>query len=66
MPDSHLPVRCEQGHHEEAVTLAVDALAIAQEYKQIEFIPEAEAMLEQARANAQKTRNLAPSLFRRR
>ncbi len=48
-------VRCENGHHQEAVTLAAAALAIAKEYQQIEFIPEAEAMLQQARANAVKT-----------
>lgn len=44
-------VRCKQGHHQDAVTLAADALAIAKEYKQIEFVPEAEAVLQQARAN---------------
>lgn len=49
-------IRCEHGHHQEAVTLATDALAIAKEYQQIEFIPEAEAMLQQARANAVKTK----------
>ncbi|HEU5406464.1 MAG TPA: tetratricopeptide repeat protein, partial [Nitrospira sp.] len=49
-------VRCEHGHHQEAVTLTADALAIAREYQQIEFIPEAEAMLQQARANAVKTK----------
>lgn len=49
-------VRCEHGRHQEAVTLAADALAIAKEYKQIEFIPEAEAMLQQARDNAVKTK----------
>lgn len=48
--------RCERGHHEEAVMLAADALAIAKEFKQIEFIPEAEAILQQARANAEKTK----------
>lgn len=45
--------RCKHGHHREAVTLAADALALAKEYKQIEFVPEAEAVLRQARANAQ-------------
>lgn len=48
--------RCERGHHQEAVMLAADALAIAKEFKQVEFIPEAEAMLQQARANAVKTK----------
>ncbi len=45
-------VRCKHGHHHEAVTLATDALALAKEYKQIEFVPEAEAVLQQARATA--------------
>ncbi|MDF0675820.1 MAG: hypothetical protein P0120_16025 [Nitrospira sp.] len=45
-------VRCKHGHHQEAVTLAADALAIAKDYKQIEFVPEAEAVLQQAQANA--------------
>ncbi|MDF0664554.1 MAG: hypothetical protein P0119_00615 [Nitrospira sp.] len=45
-------VRCQHGHHQEAVALAADALALAKEYKQIEFVPEAEAVLQQARANA--------------
>lgn len=49
-------VRCEHGHHQEAVALATDALAIAKEHQQIEFIPEAEAMLQQARANVAKTK----------
>lgn len=48
-------VRCEHGHHQEAVTLAADALAIAKKYNQVEFIPEAEALLQQARAGAAKT-----------
>jgi hypothetical protein len=38
------------------VVLAADALAIAKEFKQIEFIPEAEAILQQARANTEKTK----------
>jgi len=49
-------VKCRQGQHEEAALLASDALAIAQKHKRLEFIPEAEAMLEQARANAQKNK----------
>ncbi|UVT15807.1 MAG: hypothetical protein H8K04_18730 [Nitrospira sp.] len=40
-------VRCEHGHHQEAVTLASDALAIAQKLKRVDFIPEARAVLQQ-------------------
>ncbi len=40
-------VRCEHGYHQEAVTLASDALAIAQKLKRIDFIPEAKAVLQQ-------------------
>jgi cytochrome c-type biogenesis protein CcmH/NrfG len=50
-------VRCQHGRHEEAALLASDALAIAQKHQRIEFIPEAEAMLQQARANAVKTKD---------
>lgn len=49
-------VKCQRGHHEEAVTLASDALNIAQQLKQADFIPEAEAMLQQARANGIKAK----------
>jgi tetratricopeptide (TPR) repeat protein len=47
-------VRCEHGRHHEAVTLASDALAIAQKDNQADFIPEARAVLEQLQANATK------------
>jgi len=47
-------VRCEHGRHQEAVTLATDALALAQQYNRPDFIPEARAMLEQLQANATK------------
>jgi cytochrome c-type biogenesis protein CcmH/NrfG len=47
-------VWCEHGRHQEAVTLASDALAIAKEQKQTEFIPEATAVLAQVRTNATK------------
>lgn len=49
-------VRCERGQHDEAAALASTALAIAQTQKQMDFIPEAEAMLQQARVNAAKTK----------
>lgn len=45
-------VRCERGRHQEAMTLASDALAIARRHKRVEFIPEARAVLQQLRANA--------------
>ncbi len=48
-------VRCQHGRHEEAALLASDALAIAKKHNRIEFIPEAEAVLQQARSNAAKT-----------
>lgn len=47
-------VRCEHGRHHEAVTLASDALVIAQQHQQADFIPEARAVLEQLQANADK------------
>jgi hypothetical protein len=49
-------VRCERGQHAEAAVLASAALVIAQKQKQIDFIPEAEAMLQQAKANAAKNK----------
>jgi len=48
-------VRCEHGHHQEAVTLASDALAIAQKLKRIDFIPEAKAVLQQLLAKSGNT-----------
>ena len=47
-------VRCERGHHHEAMMLASDALAIAQKHKRAAFIPEARAVLEQLRTNGTK------------
>jgi tetratricopeptide (TPR) repeat protein len=47
-------VWCEHGRHREAVTLASDALAIAKEQRQTEFIPEATTVLAQVRTNATK------------
>lgn len=49
-------VRCQHGRHQEAALLASDALTLAQKLKRIEFIPEAEAVLQQARANAVRTK----------
>jgi cytochrome c-type biogenesis protein CcmH/NrfG len=48
-------VRCERGRHQEAVTLASDALALARKHKRAEFIPEARAVLQQVKTNADKT-----------
>ncbi|MGZ8406118.1 MAG: hypothetical protein ACXW38_10710 [Nitrospira sp.] len=48
-------VRCEHGRHQEAVTLATDALALAQQYNRPDFVPEARAVLEQLQANATKS-----------
>ena len=47
-------VWCEHGRHREAVMLASDALALAKEQRQTEFIPEATAVLAQVRTNATK------------
>lgn len=44
--------QCERGRHQEAMTLASDALAIARKHKRVEFIPEARAVLQQLRVNA--------------
>ena len=49
-------VRCERGRHDEAAALASMALVIAQKQKQLDFVPEAEAMLQQATANAAKSK----------
>ncbi len=50
-------VRCGHGRHHEAVTLASDALAIAQKLNQADFIPEARTVLEQLQANAAKAKD---------
>ncbi len=47
-------VRCEHGRHQEAVTLASDALTLAQQHNRADFIPEARAVLEQLQAAAAK------------
>ena len=47
-------VRCEHGRHQEAVTLATDALALAQQHNRPDFIPEARAVLAQLQANVTK------------
>jgi tetratricopeptide (TPR) repeat protein len=45
-------VRCEHGRHQEAMTLATDALVLAQKHNRPDFIPEARAVIEQLQANA--------------
>ena len=45
-------VLCEHGRHQEAVTLASDALVLAKKHGQADFIPEAKAVLEQVQTNA--------------
>lgn len=52
-------VRCEHGRHQEAVTLATDALTLAQKHNRPDFIPEARAVLEQLQANAAKASHKA-------
>lgn len=50
-------VWCQHGRHDEAMVLASDALALAQKHQRVEFIPEAQALLQQARANAIKVKH---------
>ena len=47
-------VRCERGQHDEAAILATIALVIAQKQNQMDFIPEAQAVLQQAKTGATK------------
>lgn len=47
---------CQRGRHNEAAALASDALSLAQQYQRLEFIPEAQALLRQARTNATKVK----------
>lgn len=50
-------VWCHQGRHDDAVTLASEALALAQKHQRLDFIPEAQALLQQAKANAAKSKD---------
>ncbi|HSA85332.1 MAG TPA: tetratricopeptide repeat protein [Nitrospira sp.] len=45
---------CQHGRHNDAVALASEALAIAEQHQRLDFIPEAEAVLQQAKSNAEK------------
>lgn len=47
-------VQCERGRHQEAMILAYDALAIAQNHRKTEFLREATAVLQQLQTNATK------------
>jgi tetratricopeptide (TPR) repeat protein len=49
-------VWCQQGRHDDAVALASEALAIAEKHQRLDFIPEAQAVLQQAKTNAAKTK----------
>ena len=50
-------VWCQHGRHDEAAAMASDALALAQKDQRVEFIPEAQALLQQATASATKVRH---------
>lgn len=49
-------VWCQRGRHDEAVTLASEALALAEQQQRLSFIPEAQALLQQAKTNAAKAK----------
>ncbi|NGZ02675.1 MAG: hypothetical protein CV090_06460 [Nitrospira sp. WS238] len=50
-------VWCQHGRHDEAAAMASDALALAQKDQRVEFIPEATALLQQAKSNATKIKH---------
>ncbi len=50
-------VWCQHGRHNEAAAMASDALALAQKEQRVEFIPEAQALLQQAKGNATKVKH---------
>ncbi|MDH4155447.1 MAG: hypothetical protein OEV01_16855 [Nitrospira sp.] len=49
-------VWCQRGRHDEAATLASEALALAEQHQRLSFIPEAQALLQQAKTNAAKAK----------
>jgi tetratricopeptide (TPR) repeat protein len=49
-------VWCQQGRHDDAVTLASEALVLAEKHQRLDFIPEAQELLQQAKANAAKSK----------
>ena len=50
-------VWCQHGRHDQAAAMASDALALAQKDQRVEFIPEAQALLQQAMASATKIKH---------
>ncbi|MDR4465549.1 MAG: hypothetical protein MRJ66_14885 [Nitrospira sp.] len=50
-------VWCQHGRHDEAAAMASDALALAQKDQRVEFIPEAQALLQQAKSSATKIKH---------
>lgn len=50
-------VWCGQGRHHDAVTLAAEALMLAEKHQRHDFIPEAKALLQQARTYAAKSKD---------
>ncbi|NGZ95084.1 MAG: hypothetical protein CV089_02925 [Nitrospira sp. WS110] len=50
-------VWCQHGRHDQAAAMASDALALAEKQQRVEFIPEAQALLQQAKANATKIKH---------
>jgi tetratricopeptide (TPR) repeat protein len=50
-------VWCQHGRHDEAAAMASDALALARKDQRVEFIPEAQALLQQATASATKIKH---------
>lgn len=50
-------VWCEQGRHQDAVMLASEALALAEKHQRLDFIPEAKAVLQQAKMYATKSKD---------
>ncbi len=49
-------VWCRHGRHNDAMVMASDALALAKKHQRVEFISEAQALLQQARASAIKVK----------
>jgi len=50
-------VWCGQGRHHDAVTLATEALLLAEKHQRLDFIPEAKALLQQARMYTTKSKD---------
>ncbi len=49
-------VWCQRGRHNDAATLASEALALAEQHQRLAFIQEAQALLQQATTNAAKAK----------